>query len=961
LLRGFLLAAAAALAVVGGIAVLAFNPNFQTWAARRVLARRPALAASVDSVSFGLNDVELRNVRVERRGAVLELPSLEAEMPVLPAGFAHTVLIRRLVAKGWTLDLRGFNGGNLELAAVAVPMAVFQGVLNQLRLPVDFALDGLDVEGDVILPAGPGRAGGRAHVMLSGGGLAAGGEGRFGFNLKFVPTAADAPVNSLIGDGTLFAAMDSPRTFSRVALRVDSAATGPKLPRTMRLATDVSAARGPTGEIYAFTLAGESKQLVSLQASFPGDRRRLAGTWKLDVSDDDLTPFMLGRALPVFYGNGAGRFDADAGLAEIHVRGGLDLTADRLGVFRPQFADVGPVRLTAEFDLTRGGNTFRVDRLQAALAGTGPILTVTGLQPFAFNARTGELTVADSARDLFSVAFQDVPLGWGQPLLRGIVLTGGSLRGSLVAGARDGGLSLRSNTPLTVVNLSATREGRPLLQNAGMSLAAAANYTPLGWQVEIKSLGAATPPAYRLEARLGRLADPGQPVKLTGRLSVNLPVALAQPALTGGNLVCDFAASLAAKRAIEVKLAVSDLALEDGAENLPEITADVRADIDAAGKIVFAAPFLISQDGRQSDLMIAGTMMTTPAGLAVDGQITGGKISPGDTRILAALFLLKAIGAGPTHAPFLGSVSGRLALALKAIAAPQFVATDVTGTLLFGAGAVKLDELHASLGDTGEATISGACVFDGAAGEPYSLNADVTVGNFDPAPIFRTRYPGRMPTVEGKFNIAGQVSGRGRNPYDAVMHTRGDLRFVSNGGVLRVLSTDIASKGGAARKVAIIGSLIGDLTSAVTGRKDLGQAITEVAGRISTIPYDQMSLVISRDSSLNTTLRDFALISPEMRLEGGGEVTYEADTPLLEQPLAAQFKLGARGHTADLFKAVGMLGAKADDLGYFEFLEPLKIGGTLGDPDTSELQAALLKDIYNRSGASDLFDKLLGK
>jgi len=953
LLRGFLLAVAAALVVTAVAVGLAFDAGFQTWAAQRALARRSALGTSVGAVSCGLDGVSLRDVRIEQRGAVCTFPEVEAELPVLSAGFRHAVLIRRLVARGWVLDLRGVPGGRLESAAVAVPVVVLQGLLDRLRLPVDFALDGLDAEGDVIVPAAPGRAGGRAHVRLSGGGLAAGQEGRFTFTLQFAPAAADAPVNSIEADGTLSAAMGGPRAFRRLDLRVDATATGPRLPRTVRIAADLRAARDAAGETYALNLVGNNKELVSLQAGVPDERGRLAGTWKLDVCDDDLTPFMFGRPLPVFDGVGAGRFDADVRWSEIHARGVLDLTADRLGVLRPQLADVGPVRLTAAFDLTRRDGTLRVDHLQAALAGSQPILTVTGLQAFAFNPGTGELTVADAAHDLFRVALHDVPVAWGQPWLRRVVLTGGSLRGELVAGARDGGLRLSSSRPLTLAHLSATREGSPLLQDAGMSFVSTASYTPQGWQVEVESQGAAPPSPYHLEARLGRLAGPDQPVKLTGRLGVDLPAALPGSRLTGGSLVCDFAASLAARREVELKLAVSGLAGRDGAGELPGVTANIRADFDPAGRIVFHAPLRINRDDRQTDLTVAGTVTSTAGEVAVDGQVSSDRIHPEDARILAAAFFI--------HPPFWRRVTGRLALALKDVSAPQFAATDVTGVLRFAPDLLRFDGLHASLGDTGDATVSGACRFDGTALEPWSLDADVTVGNFNPAPVFRARYPGRLPTIEGKFNVTGHVTGRGRDPADAVARTHGDLRFESNGGVLRILAENVSSKEASTRKAAIIGSFIGDLASAVTGRRDLGAEFTEVAGKLSTLPYDQMSLVLSRDASLNTTLRDFALISPELRLEGGGRVTYAAATPLLEQPLSAEFKLGARGHTADLFKTVGMLGTQADDLGYYPFLEPLTVAGTLGEPDTSALQAALLKDLYKTSGASDLFDKLLGK
>jgi hypothetical protein len=785
-------------------------------------------------------------------------------------------------------------------------------------------------------------------------------------------------VNSIVGDGSLAVGMDTPRDFRRLAIRFDAVASGPRLPHAVRLSVAAAAARGPVGETYSASLSGETRQLASVQAAYPDARRRVSGTWKLDLGDDDLTPFTLGRPLPIFNGVGEGGFETDPSFSETHVRGTLKLSADHLAVLRPQLAGMGAVRLSADFDLTRGGSRLRIDRLQATLAGAKPYLTVTGLQAFAVDTANRGLTVADPTRDLFGVSLQEAPLEWAQPFLRGITLTGGVLRGSLVAGARDGGVSLRSSSPLAVAGLSATREGQALLQDVGITLSAALNYTPQGWEVDVKGrvlsrAGRSAVSPVAGEARLGRLAGANQPVKLTGRVTIDLPSTFAQPGLVRGDLDCAFDASIGAECALGARVVVSDLALEDAV--LPGITADVRADLGPAGRVTFKAPLLIDQDGRQSDLTVSGTATVNPAGIDIDGQLSGGKVFLSDTAFLSALLLRGGSGtlsppsaepgrfAGP--APVGGRswsrITGRLGLSLRDVTALRFEATDVTGQLTLSPGRLSFEGLHVDLGRSGDARIGGFLAFDGAAAEPWALSADVSIGNFDPSSAFSALYPTRMPTVEGKFNITGSVAGCGRTPIEAALNTRGDLHFVSNGGVLRLLSTDIASKGASARRVAIIGSLIGDLTGVVTGRKDLGQAITRAAGTLSAIPYDQMSFVLSRDPSLDTSLRDCTLISPEIRLVGGGRVTYAEGVPLLKQALAAAFKLGARGRTADVFRLAGLLGTHPDDLGYFAFTEPLKIGGTLGRPDTTELQAALLKDIAGRSGSSDLIDRLLGK
>ena len=110
MIRKFIIALATAGVVLLALAGVASNSGFQTWAARRFFAARPAWRGSVGVVAVGLSGVELRNLRLEHRGAVLAVPHLEAELPLF-SGLKHHVLIRRLTASGWTLDLTGFDPG----------------------------------------------------------------------------------------------------------------------------------------------------------------------------------------------------------------------------------------------------------------------------------------------------------------------------------------------------------------------------------------------------------------------------------------------------------------------------------------------------------------------------------------------------------------------------------------------------------------------------------------------------------------------------------------------------------------------------------------------------------------------------------------------------------------------------------------------------------------------------------
>lgn len=1008
-LRLLLLGAAALAVLLVAAAAVALNSRVQTWAARRALASRPALHATLGSVSADLGHVELKGLRVEANGAVLTLPTLTAELPLISAGASSKILITRLVAKGWTLDLSkarpsaGAAGGAapgrsaasfalLSSARAADPAVtavaqLFQGIFSQLQLPVDLALDGVELAGDVILPS----RGGSAKLTLTGGGLAAGREGRFALSLD----ASTTGLNSLAVRATLLAAMDTPRTFTRLAVRADVAASGLQFPQGVKLAADLSATRAAAGENYSLTLATVDKQLLAVQAAFPGRAVRLAGTWKLDVHTADLAPFTLGRTLPAFAAAGEGRFDTDAAFAAVHAVGRLNATVDHLAVIQPELASLGAVRLVADFDLAQHrdaklGDTLRVERLTAALSGSQPFATVQSLQAFDFNPQTRELKAADPARELLSLTLQGVPLAWAQPLLKNFSLTGGDLRGELAATARDGGFALRAKAPLTATGVSLAQAGQPLLRTVDLSLGLTADYTPQGWQAELAPLTVASGGTtfFTLEARAGQLAGKNQPIKSAGKFSCQLPAVLAQPIargavlLTTGDATGEFIVSLEAQQSIQAKLGFANLVADPKltTEKLPTLNVEVRADIAAGGQITFNAPLLIERGGRKSDLTIGGTVTPAPAGFVVDARVTSARLVVDDAKILAAPLAAAphatpstvpspaaAKPTAPGSAPPWAGVSGQIALALKQVViSDTFQTSDVTGTVRLTAGALQLDGFRAGLGAGSEAKLTGGLNFEAKSATPYALTADLAVNDFDPAPLFLALQPGQPATVEGKFTVVSTLSGRAVTMADLANAAHGDFRLSSKSGVFRGLPVSASSKVEGTGRLAGGIAFLGNLAGAVTGRKEYSdiankaQAVAAVAKFWQAIPYDQLSVVLTRDAALNTVLKDFSLISPEVRLAGSGRATHAAGAPLLDEALAMEFKLRARGHHGDLLKYLGALDAQPDELGYAGCTLPLRVKGTLGQPDTSELNHALATLALEKTGASDLFNKLLG-
>lgn len=977
----------------------ALNSSVQTWAARRALAARPDLQGSLGVLSAGFQSVRAENLRLTMHGAVLTLPAMEADLPLFSAGVRDRILIKRLVAKGWTLDLtkaappaaatprataaqRSTEFSLLPSAYAADPgippgeaaAAAFNGLFRQLELPVDLSLDGVDLDGEIVLPATAAHGPVRARVVLKGGGLGVGREGTFVLEIS----GAKSDGGSLTLHAALNLTMDTPRTFSRLGAKADATVSGAQFPEGVKLNVDTQAVRTTAGETYALLLARGQKQLATINAELVQASARIAGSWRIDLHDDDLAPFSLGRPLPTFAAMGEGSLETDTAFHALHASGQLKASANRLEAVRPELSAVGPVDLTADFDVLQHGDSLRVDRLEAKLSAAAPVAIVRALQPFEFNLGTAELRVADPAQDLLGLTLTGVPAGWAQPFLGELKLTAGDIQGEFAGSAREGGLALRTRRPLTVTGLSLTKADAALVQGLDVALSASADYTPQGWQTQIVELSVRHDGVLLLsmDAKAGRLAGANQAIKATGRWSADLPGWLAQPVVAGklalatGSAQGEFSASVDGTKSIEAKLALLNM-VAAGKERLPVVRTELRSDITAEGKVTFNVPLRFEQAERQSDLLLAGTYMPGTPAATIDARLSSEKIFVKDVQLLAIMIPSAPADApdksetkpvDPTPAPPWAGIGGQITLALKKVVYGEaFEVTDVTGAVRIDPKALQLDGVNARFGPESDVKVTGAVSYNPTGAQPYTLNGDMVLRNFDTGAAFRAIDPAKLPTVEGKVNLSGRLNGAGPSIGGAVEAARGDVQVTGKSGIFRALSADLTDRVQKTQStVAAIGGILGAVTGSekYTDLANKSQILTEIANALSEIPFDQLVATAVRDENLNFVLKDFTLISPEVRLTGGGQIRHVTGLAVLAQPLNLQLNLGARGRFADLLKRAGLLDATQDNLGYTGFLTPIKIGGTLAATDTRELRDVLLNSALERSG---LLDGLLGK
>lgn len=958
------LAAMAILLLV--VVALAFTPGVQTWAARKFAPATDALTVGIGRVDAGLGGARVENVRVVQPGLLLTIPSAEVVVGVVDAA-GGKVEVKRLVAKGWILDLTvpvaaGSRTPDAGAAKPSGPVA-FDGLFKLIRLPFDLAVDGVDLSGEVILPEG------RAQVAITGGGIAAGKDGKFTLTSDFKSGASTLAVRGEVG-----ARMSGPRSFDRFTVEVGAVAADPKLPQGAKIDIAVAAASEGEAESYTVALRSGARDIARLDAQLPAGAAPLAGTWALDAATADAAPFALGRALPDFVAKGSGTFEASRTFGEIKTAGSLDASLDQLAALRPEFAVLGRLALNARFDAARQGDVVRLNQFEVRVSGSRPVAGVTLVQPVALDTVTRELKAADPATDLLRIALDGVPLAWAGPFLGDLTLTGDDVRGAFTANAREGGFTLRPAAPITLTRLSIAQAGKPLVQALDLSLAAQADYTPKGWTAEVTdlSVNSAGVTLFKLAAKASQeTARTDQPLQASGTYEASLPALLAQPAAAGSAVLRqgvargEFTASVAKLKSATLTLQLADLVAADTASTpLPSVALQARADINAAGRIDASVPVVISLGARRSDLTLNAVVTPGEKATDINARLTSDTLNVADLQLFSALSPATAapqpVAAPPASsgsapkpaptAPLWDGVTGELKLAFKSIVySKELQVTDVEGLVKITPAALTLQNIQAALKTGGLLKAAGGLQFDGGKAQPYALKADVALTDVEPAPILRALSPGKPSPVEGKFDLKTQLEGSALEPGGFTDSVFGDIALTSQGGTLKALSVKTSAaveKAGKAADIAgFIGSLAGnDSTVKYAAR---ARAAADVTRQLASIKFDTLNMVVGRDQNQNLAIKDMTLVSPLIRLLGTGRITHQAGVPLMRQPLLLNLKLGAADKLASDLRTLKLVSGNADANGFFSLVEDVVLDGSLQAVGTKQLEKMISDALLN--------------
>jgi hypothetical protein len=525
------------LIVLGVIAVLcaalvavALTPGFQRWAVRRAVAARPGLQLEIARVSAGWSGISLGGVAFRRNGLTVKLDRLDADYSLGQVIFGRRLQIHQLTASGLLVDASKLSPAKAQAAAAGAPAAA-PGLLGQLQLPVELVLDDVRIEGRALLPGSPAI---ETDYKITGGRFAPGQEGSLLLAAALKNPAADADVSVLNVQVSLRATQTPLKTFSRVGLTAVVDAAGRSISDQSQLKISAELVRDSAGENYAVSadtlLKGTAENVLTVKAVLQAGGKEYSGQWTLKARAAQLQPFLLGGILPEFTAHGEGRFTFNPATAAASLQGSVDADASHLELIEPALRAIGPVSLSARFDVAEAGGIAQLHQLDVKLAGEKPVLELHASSAAELNFKDRRLQVGPSGPgEVLDLNVIGLPLAWIRPFVHEVDVSGGVLSGRFAVTADSDRLMLRAVQPLRVDEVSVVQRGQLLLDKASLTISAEATLTAQELTARVSRLSLKTPAGDSLTAQATVVVPvaPAPAIAVTANYSADLPKLLA--------------------------------------------------------------------------------------------------------------------------------------------------------------------------------------------------------------------------------------------------------------------------------------------------------------------------------------------------------------------------------------------------------------------------------------------------
>lgn len=635
-------------------------------------------------------------------------------------------------------------------------------------------------------------------------------------------------------------------------------------------------------------------------------------------------------------------------------------------VLAPELVQLRGLSLQGEINGSAEGSAFSLETadIEAAFKGTQvasvklkQVLTLGSEQKF--------------AGQLMQVDLISLPLAWLNPWLRGgMQLSGAPLSAQIVlSGEQSGALEVKTLAPIEFGAFSLAQDRQPLLENVTVrinpTIRAEADQTiryDLGDFQLLDRYGAVISGTVRGSKSERTAASPLAGLQTKARLDIGLAELLQQPVLAGSASVLAGQARLeldidgAAEYPAQLQAAITGLRARDlpGSRQDYQLAAQLKQ--SSSGGYALGSNFQAGSENRPSTrLQIGGQVYPERQALLFKVSLTSPRVAQSDINLLMAA--LKAnepeVSAPTPSTPRAASTSTPVAAAASARPPWADLDGEVTikvdeltlqsGQVLTGLNAqAKISEALLSVKDIAASLKGGGLsgqaqvTYDPSLNRAYTVASSFVFKNFDPS-LFSQKSSASF-LIKGLFDGQFKFAGAGATLEAALDDFEGDLMITGRDGVLTAFELDQRSQ-------------LGLIGAGILGQQLNRPGVTALAQAVpyfKDMRFENFTLELVRGQDKHVRIPQLKFLGDNLRVNGQGFIAASSLSEVLEQPLDLTLGLGAKGRLVEYLETLQLLGANTAEDGFRNWNKAIKIGGTLGDPDTSALQE-LLNDAARRA------------
>ncbi|MEY4488629.1 MAG: hypothetical protein RIQ79_1137, partial [Verrucomicrobiota bacterium] len=888
----------------------------------------------------------------------LTVPSFDSEVPLMDL-IKSKIDVRRLSAHdvAVVIDPAAFPASSGE----PKPSQPFAGLLKSIVLPASLRADGVDLAGTIrVLGAQPLDA----AFTLKGGGIAAGAEGSFTLTLN-----ASAKQGKLISELLLRPILGADGQLSALTVVLNATAESISLAAPAKLKTEFAITRAGEGETYLLRIASGAAPLIELASSWAPGATQTPGTWKIDLTDADLAPFLLGQVVPTFRVTGAGELTA-AAADRFRIGGQLAVSASALERLAGAPA-LGPVKADLRFGFEMNAGQPRVESLALTLSSSTPVLSVEVRQPFGFDLVTQKLLPSRPGADLCDIVVLGLPVAWLKSFLPVGLTLGGPVTGAWVVRAEDDSFAAAASAPLVLPGLRMDASTGPqFIFDAIRIEGSRARFGPAGLIAGFDRLRVQRNGEDVLSGSVDLTRKPAAPLTARGELRAALSALTSQPVfggasrLSGGTALLTFDTTVS--DSLTAKALLSLVGLRAGsAGELPELTLNAEVSKQADGVLIAKFPLSIRNKtaSRSSDIELAATLTPKDGQTRIAARLSSLNLHVQDLQAFAALAPVAppapaagapaaaapapAAPAVPAANPLWAGYGGELVLSFaRVVYAPGVDITNIEGTIGLTPESLSAQGIKMAVGG-GFLKLGGALNFLRPSGA-YGLVADVSAHDIASGPLLRALSPTQTVPLEGVFALDAKLAGQGSDPAAAAKAAAGEVKLTGKNGIIRALNLETNRYAKAGSTVAGLAGLAG----ALSGNNQLAQkgaqisALNNVARQFGQLPFDAIVVSAKRGPTGELEIGELSMRSPQLTLSGSGTIANLSGRGFADQPLRLSVNLGARGDMASAFQTLGLLAPAVADApadSFQQLIEPLVFDGSLRQVGTKQATRLLAR------------------